>query len=103
MSLTVDQVEKMDAIEVYKSVKEDLHSTEDDVINNAIFLLFMNLSSTARSCTNPDDFVNRVKHACNIWNNIRDLDLREYHETNMSEDGFKVFWIDQVPELKYFL
>lgn len=95
--------ERMDYIELYNSIKNDLHSTDDDTINKAIYKLLMNLSYYAKSFSNGIAFVDKMKESCAKWNEIRYIDLKEFNETNLAYNGFKSYWINKVPELKYLV
>lgn len=95
--------ERMDYIELYNSIKNDLHSIDDNIINKAIYKLLMNLSYSAKSFNNGKDFIDKMKESCAKWNEIRYIDLKEFNETNLAYDGFRTYWINQVPELKYIV
>lgn len=96
----------MKAIEYYKPVKDAIDSGSETAFDAAIsqMVLAMNAEvkdlSEKRHVSLDSGMFPIIKEMNDKWNKVAKLIERDYGEPMLAVDGFKKFWIKQIPELE---
>jgi len=96
----------MKAKEYYELYKLDLMSEKDDKVLKAISDLVHEFNKEVtelreiRHVKFDRGMIPILKEMNQKWNAIVRLFQKEYGATPIKPDGFKTFWLDQMPELK---
>ena len=97
----------MKAKEYFEKYEERLHPADETALNKAAYSLLLEMVDESqnvlksRNAKSTQALLGVLKEFNDKWNAVVAMDTKKCGFSNLRYNGFKLFWLNKLPELKY--